>query len=358
MNFLERKYTTALAVFCGFIFMSICVSAQTPKPLPLFPAPEKTFQSDKQFNAVTIGPGNTFTVRKTPPDFSLDSFDFSADGKQLFMLWGSGRLEIRDLETTKRVTEFKPMSGPVFEVETDNSTKTLVIVGQHGVLRFINPQTGKMTGEIHTEIGRLKYDIQKVLVAPDGSWLAYANQENGKVLDLKSDPAKVLADLGDAYDLALTPDSSQLWVVNREKIFGLTVPQWTQIKSAPLIDQVALTNTPSLTVVSGEGGPIAFIPSKTGLLRYELATLTGIRVTDKPAYVVLSSGARNAVIVNQFKALSAFGANGAQFCEWQQLTSQGSNGLKTSENGEWFGVLNSGKVEVWATKSLLTSCAK
>jgi hypothetical protein len=49
---------------------------------------------------------------------------------------------------------------------------------------------------------------EKDLLAADGTWLPYVNQENGKVLDLKSDPPKVLATLGDAYALALSPDKS------------------------------------------------------------------------------------------------------------------------------------------------------
>src|SRR5260370_34154522 len=105
-------------------------------------------------------------------------------------------------------------------------------------MRVVAPHSGKMQREIHTEIGKYKYDIQKVIVARDGSWLAYVNQENGKVLDLKIEPPKSLADLGDAYDLALAHDESELWMINREKIFGLKAGGEEQIGSATVLEKV------------------------------------------------------------------------------------------------------------------------
>jgi hypothetical protein len=136
----ERNAVRYLVSCCALLLCLRAVHAQSP--LPSFPEPEKVIKSDKQFNAVTLGPGNTFSIQAAPPDLELEAFDFSSDEKLLFTEWGSGRLETRDLDRGKRVSEFKPVSGPLFEVADDN------------------------------------YDIQKVLLAPDGSWLAYVNGQH------------------------------------------------------------------------------------------------------------------------------------------------------------------------------------
>lgn len=301
--------TTSLTACFGYLLATWNVFAQVPIPLRAFPPPEKTFQDDKQFNALTLGPGNSFSIHEAPPDLQLDSFDFSSDGKLLFMCWASGRLEIRDIQSAERIAQVKPESGPVFEVETNGAIRDWLTVGRNGLLRFVDPTSGKTIREIHTEIGRFKYDIQKVLFAPDGTWLAYVNQENGKVLDLKSDPPKVLATLGDAYDIALSTDKSQLWAVDRKEIFGIATSQWTRLGIAPLIDQVRPDGNVSLAVVDSKEGAIAFVPSKSGLLRYQLNTMDGTRVTENPAYTVFSARG-DLVIVNEFHATSVYAADG------------------------------------------------
>jgi WD40 repeat protein len=330
--------------------------AQTPPAsLPELPSPTKTIQDKKQFNAVTLGPGNNFSIRAAPPDFQLDSFGLSPDGKWVFLGWASGRLEVRDSQTETRIGEFKPMQGPIFEADYNEQTKQLLVTGQHGLIRFVDPHSGKMLREIHAEIGKRKYDIQKVIVAGDGSWLAYVNQENGKILDLKSEPPNSLADLGDAYDLALTRDESELWLVNREKIIGLKVGSWKEIGSAPLLDKVRPDGTPSLAVVSAGQGAVAFVPSQSGLLRYELNTINGRKVTQNPAYWVGINAASNEILVNEMHALSLYSSDGTVRCQWKQHRSRE---LKVNENGEWLGSLDFGKVELWSLSSLASSCAE
>jgi WD40 repeat protein len=342
-------------LFCGCILLFACGGlAQTPAALlPELPSPTKIFQDEKQFNAVTLGPGNTFSIREAPPDFQLDSFGISPDGKLVFMGWASGRLEVRDSQTEKRIAQFKPIPGPVFETAYNEQTGQLLVTGQHGLIRFADPHSGKMLREIRTEIGKYKYDLQKVIVARDGSWLAYVNQENGKILDLKSEPPKSLADLGDAYDLALTHDESELWLINREKIFGLKVGSWKQISSAPLIDKVRPDGTPTLAVASSGRRSVAFVPSQGGLLRYELDTMNGGKVTQNPTYWVAIKADSNEVLVNELHALSLYSPDGSVHCRWKQHPSRE---LKVNENGEWLGSLDFGKVELWSLKSLVGSC--
>jgi WD40 repeat protein len=339
---------------CASVLLCACDElAQTPASLPELPSPTRILQDEKQFNATTLGPGNRITVQQTPPDFQLDSFDFSPDGKWTFMSWASGRLEVRESQTGKRIAQFKPMSGPVFEADYNEQTKQLLVTGKHGVIRFVDPHSGKVLREIHTEIGKFKYDLQKVVVAQDGSWLAYINQDNGKVLDLKSEPPRSLADLGDAYELALTRDGSELWLINRERIYGLKTGAWSKIASAPLLDKVRPDNTPTIAVASVEQSAVAFLPSQSGLLRYELNTMTSRKVTANPTYWVALDAARNEVLVNERQSLSLYGADGSLHCQWKQHPSQN---LKVSGNGEWLGSLNFGKVELWSLDSLEGSC--
>lgn len=341
---------------CSIILVAACgVLAQSvPQSLPDLPPPTAVLQDKKQFNALTFGPGNTFSVQQTPPDFELDSFSVSPDGKWAFMGWASGRLEVRDLETGSRIAQFRPIRGPVYEADYIERTKQLLVTGPHGVIRFVDPHSGKMQREIQTEIGKYKYDLQKVLVAQDASWLAYVNQENGKILDLTSDPPKVLADLGDAYDLALTQDKSEIWTINREKLIGLKAGSWKVIASAPLLDRVQPTGTPTLAIASSSDGAVAFVPSQSGLLWYALNTMKGRKLTQNPAFWTAADRSGNEVLVNELHALSLYTPDGALHCQWKQHPSRG---LTISGNGEWLGSLDFGKVELWSLKSLRAVCA-
>lgn len=344
-------------LFCGGIFLVACSAlGQTPVPsTPELPSPTKIFQNEKQFNAVTLGPGNTFSIREAPPDFKLDSFGISPDGKWVFMAWGSGRLEVLDTETGKRVAQYKPMPGPVFEADYNDRTKELLVTSEHGLIRFVDPHSGKMLREIHTEIGKYKYDLQKVIVARDGSWLAYVNEENGKILDLNTDPPKILADLGDAYDLALTSNESELWLINREILFGLKVGSWKRISSAFLLDKVQPDETPSLAIASAGQSAFAFVPSHSGLLRYDLSTMNGTKVTHNPTYWVATNTANNEILVNELHALSLYSSDGLVLCQWKQHPSRE---LKVNESGEWLGSLDFTKVEIWSLKSLSGYCSE
>lgn len=335
------------------LLLACSVQSQTPATLSEFPSPTRILQAEKQSNAVKLGPGNTFTIQQTPPDFQLDSFDFSPDGKWTFMSWASGRLEVRDSETGKQIAQFKPTPGPVFEADYNDATKQLLVTSQHGLIRLVHPHSGKPLREIHAEVGKLKYDLQKVIIAQDGSWVAYVNEDNGKVLDLKSEPPKVLADLENAYDLALTRDGSELWLINREKIFGLKTDAWGKIASAQLLDSVQPTGTPSLALASIEGSAVAFAPSQSGLLRYELKTMSGRKVTTNPSYWVASDTARNEVLVNERQAFSLYEADGSLRCQWKQFQHQT---IKVSGNGKWLGSLFFGKVNLWPLDSLADSC--
>ncbi len=342
-----RSSALALAILVSFVV----VHAQST--LAPFPEPEKILKDDKQFNATTLGPGNTFTVRETPADFELEAFDFNADENLLFMEWKSGRLETRDIETGKRVAETEPVSGPIWEAVDDPSGKQVILVTQGGVIRFFDPKIGKKLREIQVEKGRLNYDIQKVLLAPDGSWLAYVNQDNGKVLDLRNGSPKAIADLGDGYDMALSPDQTALWVIDRRRIFGLKVNDWSPVGTASLLDQVKPDQTPNLAVLSNGNSTVAYIPSQSGLLKYDLPSLQGHKVTNIPTYWVGADREHNQLFVHEFKASALYTSDGIVKCRWQIHPAQN---FKISPSGRWLGDRLFGKVELWSTQSLM-ACA-
>jgi hypothetical protein len=218
------------------------------------------------------------------------------------------------------------------------------------VIRFVDPQKGKKISEIQVEKGRFNYDIQKVLLAPDGSWLAYVNQGNGKVLDLRNGSPKAVADLGDGYDIALSPDDTTLWVINRTKIFGLKISDWSQVGTAALLDQVKLDQTPNLAVLASGASTFAYIPSQSGLLKYALPSLQGQKATSVPTYWVGADREHNQLFVHEFKVSALYTADGTVKCRWQIHPAQD---FKVSPSGRWLGDRLFGKVELWSTDALM-----
>jgi len=334
----------------ALLSFSASVALHAQSSLQPFPAPTTVVQDGKQFNATTIGPGNTITVRQTPDDLQLDAFDFNSNETDVFLEWRSGRVETREIATGKRVAEIKPTSGPVWGIYDDPSNRRQIVVARGGIIRFIDTQKGKKTSEIQVEKGRFNYDIQKLLLAPDGSWLAYVNQDNGKVLDLRSGSPKPVADLGDGYDMALSPDKSTLWVINRDKIFGLRVSDWSQAASAPLLDKVKLDQTPNLAVLSNGTSTFAYVPSQSGLLKYDLPSLEAHKATDIPTYWVAADRKHSQLFVHEFKVSALYSAEGTVKCRWQGHPAQD---FKISPSGKWIGDRLFGKVELWSTESLM-----
>jgi WD40 repeat protein len=318
--------------------------------LQRFPDPTKIVSDETEFNATTFGPGNAITIHEAPDDFQLEAFDFNANETALFTEWKSGRLETRDIDTGKRVAEIKPTTGPIWEAYDDPQGKRIIVVTQGGVIRFIDPKNGKNLSEIEVQKGRFNYDIQKVLLAPDGSWLAYVNQDNGKVLDLRSDSHKAVAVLGDGYDMALSPDKTTLWVINRSKIFGLKVSDWSPVGTATLLDHVKLDQTPSLAVLTSGNSTFAYIPSQSGLLKYDLPSLEGQKVTSVPTYWVGADREHNQLFVHEFKVSAIYSADGAVKCRWQIHPAKD---FKISPSGRWLGDRRFGKIELWSSETLM-----
>jgi hypothetical protein len=284
----------------------------------------------------------------------LEAFDFSIDERLLYLEWRSGRLEARDIETGNRRTDRKVTSGPLWEVHEDGPGKRLVAITENRTILFVDSKSGKIVRQIHTEKGKFNYDIHRVLLAADGSWLAYVTEDSGGVIDLRSEPPRTLADLRDGDAIQLSPDARSLWVLNRNMFFGFNVSDWASLGEVKLMDQVAGTVQPSLAVLQGETGPIAFVPSQSGLLRYDLSKLAGRKVTNTPVYWVGGDQTHNQVFVREFEASAMYGASGAVECRWQLRPAQD---FKMSPSGKWLGYRNFGKAELWSTDKLTQACS-
>jgi WD40 repeat protein len=125
-------------------------------------APFETIKNFKEFNAVRFGPGNTFSIVETLPDFRLSEFAISRDGRLLAMGFGSGRIELWDIHTKKRIHEFKSE------------------IGAPGVLKF-NVQVDQLM-----VTGNGGNDVHEIALDRNGKWLAYADEESINVIDLGS----------------------------------------------------------------------------------------------------------------------------------------------------------------------------
>jgi len=333
--------------------LAVAASVRAQLAFPPFPEPDAVLQSDKAFNAVQLGPGNTFTVRQAPPDLQLDGFDFSADEKALYLEWDSGRVEVREIESKKKVSDKKVTSGPIWQIHDRPGSGDWIVTAANRTILFVDSHSGKVLRKISAEKGRFNYDIHQIIVSPDGNWLAYTTEDNGKVLDLRSDPPAQLADLKDGNVMALSPDGRALWVLSREKLFGFNVGDWKQIQETKLLDQVSGTLQPTLAVVGNGDRTVALIPSQSGLLRYELPSLQVSKVTNQPTYWVGADRSHDEVFVREFKSTAVYDLDGAPKCHWQLRPAQE---FTMSSSGGWLGYRNFGKAELWSTEKLSRGC--
>lgn len=123
-----------------------------------------------------------------------------------------------------------------------------------------------------------------------------------------------------------------------------------------MLDHVRPEDEPTLAVVNDKESPVAFVPSVSGLLRYDLKTMQGTKITHNPAFWVYSAVAQGQVLVTELDASSLYAPDGSvQECQWQPHYRRTA---MLSENGEWLGSLNFPKVEVWSLKKLLATCPR
>src|ERR1700694_2950493 len=119
--------------------------AQGPaaRPSKSIPQPFETIKNSKQFNAARFGPGNSISFVQIPPDFQLDAFALSTSGRLLAEGWASGRIELWDLQTKKRVSEFKSGIGAPGVLRFNATEDQLIIAANGGKMAFLEVPSGK-----------------------------------------------------------------------------------------------------------------------------------------------------------------------------------------------------------------------
>jgi hypothetical protein len=347
----RRLFAVASSLLTVTLFPG--VQQQSVDKSQQLPSPFETLQDKKQFNAVTMGPGNTFSIAQTPPDFHLNEFAISADGNQLAMGWASGRIEIWDLHKKKRVSEFKSDLGAPGAVCFDGRGRQLIVTGPGGKIAFFDLPHGKKSKSWTIPLGKYKYDIQEVVLDPKGKWLAYADEESSKVLDVTADPPKQIADLKDAGSIALSQDGNELWTVDRGELVGFNTASWEVLGHWPL-KSPPVNTAPTLvrTGVTSDGKRTITVPSSKGLLVYVQPEMSSEYATDEPTSAVAFIPGRN-TYVNFAREITFLGAAGKTLCK---KSYKGRVNYAVSEDGQWLAISQFNSVDLWRLEDLLRDC--
>jgi WD40 repeat protein len=324
----------------------------TPKTNEL-PKPFETIQDVKQFNAVRFGPGNTLSVVETPPDFHLYTFAISPEGSLLAMGWGSGRIELWDLHSRRRVSEFKSDVGVPGVLEFDKTGKQLIVTGSGGKLVILDLPKGKKLKSWTIPLGKYKFDLHEIVLDPNGKWLAYADEESSKVLDITADPPKQVADLKDAHSIALSQDGRTLWAVNLNELTGFNTDTWDvkgrwPLKSPQERASLALVRAGA----TSDGQNTIAVPSAKGLIVYRPPDMEGHFVTDKPTADVAFVSGRN-IFVNFSGVLTFLNDKDKPLCE---KSYKGRVNYAISGDGQWLAISQFSTVDLWRVEDLLNDC--
>jgi WD40 repeat protein len=339
------------------LLLAPIVAAQQPrddKPREL-PAPYETIKDKKQFNAVQLGPGNTFSIVQTPPDFQLYEFAISSDGNQFAMGWGSGRIEIWDLHAKKRASEFKSEFGAAGVMQFDSTGKQLIVTGSGGKIAYLDLPKGTKSKSWTIPLGKYKYDVHEIVLDPNGKWLAYADEESSKVLDLSANPPVMIVDLKDAYSIAVSQDGSELWTVDRSELVGLKTGTWEVIGHWPLKAETIATS-PALvrTGITLDGKRTVAVPSAKGLVIYTEPEMSSEFATDKPTSGVAFARGQN-VFVNFSRDLSFVSGDGKILCK---RSYKGRRDYGISDDGQWLAISQFNSVDLWRTEDILRDCTE
>jgi outer membrane protein assembly factor BamB len=330
-------------------------SAQQPtaeKP-PQLPPPFETIKNSKQFNAVQLGPGNTFSIVQTPPDFHLGEFAISGDGRLLAMGYWSGRIELWDLLSKKRIHEFKSEIGAPGVLKFNPHGDQLIVTGSGGKIVFLELPKGKKLREFAIPLGKNHYDVHELAFDANGKWLAYADEESSKVLDITSDPPRPLADLRDAYSVAVSQDGSELWTVNRSELVAFRTANWESIGHWPLKSEPMGTSRPTVrTGVTADGKATVAVPSSQGLVIYSEPDMSGTFVTNKQTNAV-GFAMPSHIYVSLAKEITFLDTAGSVVCK---RSYGGRVGEAVSEDGRWLALSQFNSVDLWRMDDLVRDC--
>jgi WD40 repeat protein len=332
---------------------SVCSQQATVTTERKLPQPSETIQDSRQFNALRFGPGNTFAVEKRPPDFDLNAFALSTDGRLIAMGWASGRIELRDVPTKSKVREFKSGLGAPQILQFNSSSSELVATGSGGKIVFLHIPDGKKVREWRISLGKYKYDLQDLVLDPQEKWLAYADEENSKVLDLTTGSPQTLADLGDAGSLALSQDGTELWAMDRSKFERFSTATWKPTGQWPLKSEPQKTSSTVVRSGVGPGGKESVaIPSAKGLVIYRDGNMEGEYVTHAPTSRAAFAPGINAYI-DFSRDLTLLDGTGSTLCK---MSYQGSHDYAVSGDGQWLALSQDASVDLWRLEDIIRDC--
>ncbi len=310
-----------LLLACSLFLLPTEAQQSTGEKFPQIPKPFATFKNAKEFNAVQFGPGNTFSISQIPPEFQLSEFAMSANGGLLAMGWASGKIEIWDVNRKKKVSDFKSEVGAPGVLKFNTQATQLVVTGSGGKVAFLELPKGKKIRGFVIPLGKFKYDLQQIVLDPNGKWLAYADEE--------------------------------LWTVNRNELTGYNTSTWQMIGHWPhLSSPVKASSTLVSTGISQDGIRTVAVPSEKGLIIYVEPDMKGTFGTSKQTISVgFSPSARS--YVNIASEITFLSAVGKVLC---RKSYESRSGFSVSEDGHWLALSLSNKVSVWRMEDLTHGC--
>lgn len=351
-----RLLSVPAAALCALLVCVLTLSrADGAAAVPL-PAPDQTYPDRKPFNALQLGPGNTFTVKEVPKDYSLISFAFRGDGRRVALGWESGRIEIYSMETKGLVAEYNGGVGAPYVLEFTETPVELLVVGPKGRLAFLEPDSGKKLREWKVPLGKMKFDLQEVVVDPKGKWLAYADEESSKVLDMAKGPSAPLADLKDAGSISLSQDGSVLWTLNRRNLARFDTATWKQTGEWALPSKPF--DTSSVLVRSGvsRSGRIAAVHTREGLIVYREPEMSPEKISG-PGGALEFDNAKS-LLINFSRDMTVLDTTGKILCSRSYEGIEGGHqGNAMSADGRWLALSWEGKLRVWDLPVLLHNCS-
>jgi hypothetical protein len=318
------------------------------------PQPFETIKNSKQFNAARFGPGNSISFVQIPPDFQLDAFALSPSGRLLAEGWASGRIELWDLQTKKRVSEFKSGIGAPGILQFNTTEDQLIITANGGKIAFLEVPSGKKLRGWTIPLGKYKYDIQEIVVDQQGKWIAYSDEESSKVLDIAGTSPRQIGDLRDAYSVALSQDGRDLWAVNRSELTRYSSSNWQETGRYPLRNLPVETSRALVrTGTTQDGNRSVAVPSSKGLVIYREPEMQGKIVTDERTSAVEFSRS-GGTYINLAGIVSLVDAAGKVLCS---MSYKGRSNYAVNSDGQWLALSQSDGVDVWRIDDLLHNCS-
>jgi hypothetical protein len=230
-----------------------------------------------------------------------------------------------------------------------------VVVGPKGRLAFLEPDSGRKLREWKVPLGKYKYDLHEVVVDPKGRWLAYADEESSKVLDMTKGPGEPLADLKNAGSISLSQDRGVLWTLNRSNLARFDTATWKQTGEWAL--PAKPFDTSPVLVRSGASGSerIAALHTRDGLFVYREPDMQPEKIGGPAA--ALEFDKTSGVFINFSKEMTLVDPAGKILCARSYEGVEGGHqGNAMSADGRWLAMSWRGKLRIWDFPAFLRGC--